>query len=58
MSEKKNTLVTQGEIKIDEVALFERVSAIIENRKYRAQAAANSEGTLRRSGALSLTPDP
>lgn len=31
---------------IDEVALFERVSAIIENRKFRAQAQANQEGIL------------
>jgi len=31
---------------INESALFEKVSAIIENRKYRAQIAANSEVTI------------
>ncbi|MDR2559007.1 MAG: PDDEXK nuclease domain-containing protein [Oscillospiraceae bacterium] len=43
----KNTeLAVTETATIDETALFERVSAIIENRKYRAQAAANSEATL------------
>ena len=46
MSKEKNTLALQDETAINEVALFERVSAIIENRKFRAQAAANSEATL------------
>ena len=46
MSKKKNELALQIEIKIDETALFEQVSAIIENRKFRAQTSANSEATL------------
>jgi len=44
---QKNTdLAVQNTAVIDEAALFEQVSAIVENRKFRAQAAANSEGTL------------
>ena len=31
---------------LDEAVLFERVTAIIENRKYRAYAHANHENTL------------
>jgi predicted nuclease of restriction endonuclease-like (RecB) superfamily len=46
MSKKKNELVIQGETRIDEAALFERVSAIIENRKFRVQAQANREIAL------------
>jgi predicted nuclease of restriction endonuclease-like (RecB) superfamily len=47
MAKKKiQTLVTKPECAIDEVALFERVTAIIENRKARAGAAANREVTL------------
>jgi len=38
--------VKQGESGIDEIALFQRVSAIIENRKLRAQARANQEVVL------------
>jgi predicted nuclease of restriction endonuclease-like (RecB) superfamily len=40
------TLVADDEGIIDEVTLFERVAAIIENRKSRAAAYANSEVTL------------
>ena len=36
MSKNKNEFVTHEELKIDEALLFERVSDIIENRKYRA----------------------
>ena len=46
MSKAKRELAVQIENKIDGTALFERVSAIIENRKFRAQTAANSEATL------------
>jgi len=46
MSKSKKELTVQGETQIDETALFEYVSAIIENRKFRAQTAANSEVTL------------
>ena len=46
MNKKKNELAIHDEKQIDEAALFERVSAIIENRKFRAQTAANSEATL------------
>ena len=35
MAKKKNELAVQGADAIDETALFERVSAIIENRKQR-----------------------
>ena len=44
--EKNTDLIVQNTTLIDETALFERVSAIIETRKFRAQAAANSEATL------------
>ena len=43
---KKQEIISQNINMIDESALFEKVSAIIENRKYRAQVAANSEATL------------
>lgn len=47
MSKKKSqALSVQGEKQIDEAALFERVSAIIESRKARAGAYANREVTL------------
>lgn len=43
----KGALITaQNAALIDELALFERISAIIENRKFRAQAQANQEGIL------------
>jgi len=43
---KNKEIVSQNTNIINESALFEKVSAIIENRKYRAQIAANSEVTL------------
>jgi len=43
--EKTDTIATMTDF-VDEVTLFERVTETIENRKYRAQAAANSEVTL------------
>jgi predicted nuclease of restriction endonuclease-like (RecB) superfamily len=47
MAKKKSQeLVAQAELAIDEVALFERVSAIIENRKHRAQVKVNQESVL------------
>ena len=46
MSKKKDDFAIQNTDMIDEAALFERVSAIIENRKQRVQLAANSETTL------------
>jgi len=46
MAKKKDALVTQENLPIDETALFDRVSAIIENRKYRAAAYANQEITM------------
>lgn len=46
MAKKKNELAIQSETQIDELALFERVSAIIENRKSCAGAYANREVTL------------
>ncbi len=45
-TKKTKTLVPQSETIIDESALFEHVSAIIENRKARAGAYANHEVTL------------
>ena len=39
-------LTTPNKAEIDETTLFERVSAIIENRKVRAQASANYEATM------------
>jgi len=45
-NEKSTDLAVQNTALIDEAAIFNRVSAIIENRKFRAQAAANSEATL------------
>jgi len=46
MSKKKNTLAQQSLELIDEAALFKRVSAIIEKRKYQAASFANREVTL------------
>jgi predicted nuclease of restriction endonuclease-like (RecB) superfamily len=47
MSKHDDALIPQQKgVAIDEAALFERVSAIIESRKSRAMAAANSEMTL------------
>ena len=46
MEKKKNEIATQNESQVDESALLERVSEIIENRKHRAQVSANSEVTL------------
>jgi predicted nuclease of restriction endonuclease-like (RecB) superfamily len=46
MSEKKKDLSVKGETQVDETALFNYVSAIIENRKFRAQAQANQESVL------------
>jgi hypothetical protein len=46
MAKKKQELVVQAEMQIDENALFERVSSIIENRKMRAQAQANQESVF------------
>jgi len=46
MSSEKNELVTQAETLIDEAALFERISEIIENRKAYAGAYANREIVL------------
>ena len=43
---KKKELAIQGEKQIDEAALFGYVSAIIENRKFNAQAHANQESVL------------
>ena len=45
-NQKSTDLAVQNSLVIDEAVLFERVSAIIDNRKFRAQAVANSEGTL------------
>jgi len=45
--ESKSTgLVSKNKKTIDEISLFERVSKIIENRKYRASSYANCEVTL------------
>ena len=46
INEKKHEVAMQGEKRIDGVALFEFVSKIIENRKYRAQVQANRESVL------------
>ena len=46
MSKIKNELTTKGKNTIDEIALFERTSKIIENRKHRAQSQANQESVL------------
>ena len=47
MTKRKNELIKPDtEMVVDEAALFERIVAIIENRKYRAAAHANQETTL------------
>jgi len=46
MNKKKQEHTPINDAQIDEKILFERVSAIIENRKYRATVYANSEVTL------------
>ena len=46
MDKNNKEFAVQEEVKIDEIELFKRVSEIIENRKFRAQTAANSEATL------------
>lgn len=46
MSKKKSELAVQGEAQIDEVDLIMRVSAIIENRKHRAQSQINQEAVM------------
>ena len=46
MAKKKQELAVQDDNRIDETALFKHVSAIIENRKFRAQAQANQESIL------------
>ena len=46
MTKKKQELSVQGEMKIDELALFQHISEIIENRKTRAGAYANREIAL------------
>ena len=46
MSNEKNELLGLDEIKISEADLFVHVSAIIENRKHRAQIQANQESVL------------
>ena len=46
MAKKKPELTVQGEMRIDEVELFQRISEIIENRKARAGAYANREIAL------------
>jgi len=43
---KKQEMISQNINMVDESVLFEKVSAIIENRKYRANAYANSEVTI------------
>jgi len=43
MSKTKKELAVKGESQIDEIALFNYVSTIIENRKFRAQAQVNQE---------------
>jgi hypothetical protein len=42
----KSLIIAKNAKKIDSAVLFERVSSIIENRKFRAQAQANQEGIL------------
>ena len=46
MAKKKQELAVQGNNQIDETALYKHISAIIENRKTRAQARANQESVL------------
>ena len=46
MENNEHSLVVPNKESIDEITLFESVSAIIENRKFRAQAKANQESIL------------
>jgi len=46
MSKKKQELAIQGDIQVDEMALFQHISEIIEKRKARAGAYANREIAL------------
>ena len=46
MPRKKNELAAQATLHIDEAALFNDVSEIIERRKYRAQSQINHESVL------------
>jgi len=46
MAKNKQELAAQGDMQIDEKALYERVSEIIEKRKLRAQMQANQESVL------------
>jgi len=43
MSKKKKEIVVKGETVIDDLQIFERVANIIETRRSRAGAYANSE---------------
>ena len=46
MSKKENELAVKNETQVDDLLLLEKVSSIIETRKARAGAYANSEVTL------------
>ena len=46
MEKKKQDIAVQGDRKIDEMELFEHISLIIENRKFRAQMHANYESVV------------
>ena len=46
MNKEKNDLIITDENRIDEIALFNNISLIIENRIYRAQRQANAENIL------------
>ena len=46
MAKKKNELAIQSEAQISNSQIFDRVSNIIESRKYRAGIFANSEITI------------
>ena len=46
MGKRKQELVVNSDKYIDESTLFDSVSAIIENRKFRAQAQANQESII------------
>ena len=46
MSNKKNELAIKSETQVDELLIFDKVSSIIETRKYRAGVYANCEITL------------
>jgi hypothetical protein len=46
MGKRKDIMTTIETVNVDETALFERVAAIIENRKSRAESHVNAELTL------------